>query len=152
MLAFRNRQRRPAPAVGADGERRAHPAGQGLAAVPRAAPEVELALIDGCAAIGPGVALLAGDRYRWSAEPTDRTGIVVVAPREPAALRSLVARHAGASVVVLDRRGAPSPRLVARSFDAGAAAYLASADLQVIIAHLDALVRRRLDARGLHLA
>jgi hypothetical protein len=70
---------------------------------------------------------------------------VVVTPCSPGTLHGLRQHlRPGADLVVLDRRAACAPQLIADMLEGGATTVVTSANSTVLVAHLDALARRRL--------
>jgi hypothetical protein len=103
-------------------------------------------LVGPCASLGPGIALVGGDRYRCrSGIATDAAGgeIVVLPPCPPEEIAALQAGHPGAVIMVVDRRDSTRPALAAACLSAGADAFVRGGQAALVVAYLDSLARRR---------
>lgn len=86
----------------------------------------------------------AGDRYEVRDEPGADVDIVVIGPRNVGGLSEV--RHAAgdAMVLVVDwRMVIDTAGIVASLDDVGVDAFVTTDDADVVVAHLDALTRRR---------
>jgi hypothetical protein len=103
---------------------------------------VDVALGPTLTTLGPGLELVSRGRLRCGADP-GRAAVVLVPPCGPGQLRRLRRDlPPSAHLVVVDRRGACSPRLVAELLDSGASTVVIGANHAVLVAYLEAVTRR----------
>lgn len=106
-------------------------------------PELDVAVVPGLAVLGPGLEFTSRGRFRCGADPED-ADVLLVTPSSPATLRELRQRLGPAvDLVVVDRRGSCGPDLVAAMLDGGATTVVTGASSAVLVAHLDAVARRK---------
>lgn len=88
------------------------------------------------------VGSLAGDRYRCQAGEGEEPELLVLAPADLGRIGILRHDHPGAAIVVWDRREPAPPVDVASAIYAGADVYVAGASPKLLVAYLDAFLRR----------
>jgi hypothetical protein len=110
---------------------------------PPAARRIDVALVPDLASLRPGLEFTSRGRFRGDVAPRE-ADVLMVTPCSPGTLHGLRQRlRPGADLVVLDRRAACAPQLIADMIEGGATTVVTSASSTVLAAHLDALVRRR---------
>lgn len=130
------RRRRAAGPPNEPGSRPGPTAGPGL-------PELDVALVPALAVLGPGLEFTSRGRFRCGADPQD-ADVMLVTPCSPGTLHGLRERlRPSVDLVVVDRRGACAPELVADMLDGGATTVVTGASSAVLVAHLAAVARRR---------
>lgn len=106
-------------------------------------PQLAVATVPELAMLGPGLEFTSRGRFRCGVAP-EEADVLLVKPSAPGTLRELRERLApSVDLVVVDRREASTPQLVADMLDGGATAVVTGASSAVLVAHLDAVARRR---------
>lgn len=108
---------------------------------PRREAEAHVLLLDGVATLAAAVELVARNRFACNDHATP--DVVVVEPMARDELMAFRDRYPGAGLIVVDRREASSPEAISRALAAGVDAYVMSASVRVLVAHVDALLRWR---------
>lgn len=104
---------------------------------------VWVALAPEVTGLGPGLELTSRGRFSCDVD-VDDADVHIVAPAAPAHLSELRATlPPTADLLVVDPRGGCPPDLVTDSLNAGASAFVSGASYRVLVAHVDAVVRRR---------
>lgn len=108
---------------------------------------LKVALAPDLTSLRPGLEFVSRGRVRCDARPAT-ADVLVVPPCSPGTLHGLRLRlRSTTDLVVLDRRGACAPQLVADMLDGGASTVVTGASCAVLLAHLEALARRRFAGR-----
>lgn len=113
-------------------------------AVPR---RLDVAVAPDLAVLDPGLEFTSRARFRCVAD-SRQADVLLVTPCSPGTLHRLRQwLQPSADLVVVDRRGACAPELVADMLEGGATTVVSGASSATLVAHLDALARRRRRAR-----
>jgi hypothetical protein len=111
--------------------------------LPSGPRRLDVAVVPELAVLQPGLELTSGGRFHCDTD-LRRADIVLVTPCSPGTLYGLRQRlRSSVDVVVIDRRGSCAPELVADMLDGGATTVVTGASSVVLVAHLDAIARRR---------
>jgi hypothetical protein len=117
------------------------PLGLGAAA-PRTAVPVPVSVSSGVDERLPGLGDALGRGIDVVVDEPSRSAVMIVGAIGPAGVAFLRARYPSARVLVLDHYAAAEMRAASGYLDAGADAYLTSASLGEVAAHVRALLRR----------
>lgn len=110
---------------------------------PQGAGRLNVAVIADLDMLRPGLEFASRGRFRCEVDLGD-ADVLLVTPCSPGTLHRLRRQlRSFADIVVVDRREACAPRLIAAMLDGGATAVVADASTTVLVAHLDAIARRR---------
>jgi hypothetical protein len=113
-------------------------------AAPPPVARLNVAVVPELAVLRPGLEFTSRGRFRCDVDVAE-ADVLVVTPCSPSALQRLRQRvRSSMDVVVLDRRGSCAPQRVADMLDGGATTVVRGASPAVLVAHLDAVARRRL--------
>jgi hypothetical protein len=133
--------RRGRPVVDAPDRPRPHPTPQ-----PGEPPQVSrlnVAAVPDLAVLGPGLEFTSQGRFHCDVDVRE-ADVVLVTPCSPGTLHGLRQRlRPSADLVVVDRRGACAPELVADMLDGGATTVVTGGNSAVLVAYLDAMARRK---------
>jgi hypothetical protein len=91
--------------------------------------------------IAPAIAFTSSDRHRATAF-TDPDAAVRVVPVLPRAELLPLVNDGGPPVVVFDKRGTADPRAMVDALHAGVTATVHGPSVRVLLAHVDAVLRR----------
>lgn len=107
------------------------------------AGRLNVAVIADLDMLRPGLEFASRGRFRCEADVGD-ADVLLVTPCSPDRLHGLRQQlRTFVDIVVVDRREACAPRLIAEMLDGGATTVVAGASTTVLVAHLDAIARRR---------
>lgn len=107
-----------------------------------AAP-LNVAVTADLAVLRPGLEFTSRGRFRCDVDWGD-ADVLLVMPCSPGTLYGLRQRlRSSVDLVVVDRREACAAQLVADMLDGGATTVVTGASMTVLVAHLDAIARRR---------
>jgi hypothetical protein len=129
------------------------PPGSALAALsceddpPLVVGRLNVAVVADLAMLRPGLEFTSRGRFRCDVDLRG-ADVLLVMPCSPGTLHGLRQRlRSSVDIVVVDRREACAPQLVADMLDGGATTVVTGASMTVLVAHLDAVARRRTSAR-----
>jgi hypothetical protein len=110
---------------------------------PQGAGRLKVAVIADLDMLRPGLEFASRGRFRCAVEVGD-ADVLLVTPCSPGTLHGLRQQLPSfVDIVVVDRREACAPQLIAEMLDGGATTVVSDASTSVLVAHLDVIARRR---------